>query len=150
MLLFIGCLTPQQNSRVSREQICSDNCTYCLTEIEVADQTFDLSQSQHTDNCPIGPSADPITPGAWRCSHWSRSLIWPDLEKASQWKGELSPGVPLEADTLTTMSMRLTPWPLGHWGWHLDHYVHEADTLTTRSMKLTPWPLGHWGWHLDH
>ena len=36
------------------------------TEIGVADQTFYLTQSQYTDT---GPSADPITPGAWQGSH---------------------------------------------------------------------------------
>ena len=39
------------------------------TEIEVADQTFHLTQSQYTDTGPTSPSADPITPGAWQGSH---------------------------------------------------------------------------------
>ena len=37
-------------------------------EIEVADQTFHLTQSQYTDTGPTSPSADPITPGAWQGS----------------------------------------------------------------------------------
>ena len=40
--------------------------TCCHTEIEAADQTFYLTQSQYTDTGPTSPSADPITPGAWR------------------------------------------------------------------------------------
>ena len=40
-------------------------------EIEVADQTSYLTQSQYTDTGPTSPSADPITPGAWQGSHWS-------------------------------------------------------------------------------
>ena len=44
------------------------------TEIEVADQTFCLTQSQFTDTGPTSPSADPITPGAWQGSHWSASF----------------------------------------------------------------------------
>ena len=54
-----------------RERICSDNCTCRHTEIELADPTFYLSQSQYTDTGPTSPSADPITPGAWlaRCQY---------------------------------------------------------------------------------
>ena len=63
--LFVGCLTSQQHASVSQGRICSDNFTCCYTEIEVADQTFYLNQSQYTDTGPTSPSADPITPGAW-------------------------------------------------------------------------------------
>ena len=59
--LFVGCLTSQQQASVSQGQICSDKFTCCHTEIEVADQTFDLTQSQYTDTGPTSPSADPIT-----------------------------------------------------------------------------------------
>ena len=69
--MFVGCLTSQQHASVSQGRICSDNCTCCHTEIEVADPTFYLTQSQYTDTGPTSPSADPITPGAWQGSHWS-------------------------------------------------------------------------------
>ena len=72
--LLVGCLTSQQQASVSQGQICSDNCTCCHTEIEVADQTFCLTQSQYTDTGPISPSADPRTPGAWQGSHWSANF----------------------------------------------------------------------------
>ena len=62
---FVGCLTSQQQASVSQGRICSDNFACCHTEIEVADQTFYLTQSQYTDTGPTSPSADPITPGAW-------------------------------------------------------------------------------------
>ena len=65
--LFVGCLTSQQHASVSQGRICSDNFTCCHTEIEAADQTFYLTQSQYTG--PTSPSADPITPGAWQGSH---------------------------------------------------------------------------------
>ena len=68
--LFVGCLTSQQHASVSQGRICSDKFTFCHTEIEVADQTFYLTQSQYTDTWPTSPSADPITPGAWQGSHW--------------------------------------------------------------------------------
>ena len=73
-LLFVGCLTSQQQASVSQGRICSDNFTCCHTEIEVADQTFYLTQSQYTDTGPTSPSADPRTPGAWQGSQWSANL----------------------------------------------------------------------------
>ena len=55
-------------------RICSDNCTCCHTEIEAADQTFYLTQSQYTDTSPTSPSTDPVTQGAWQGSHWSANF----------------------------------------------------------------------------
>ena len=72
--LLVACLTSQQQASVSQGRICSDNFTCCHTEIEVADPTFYLTQSQYTDTGPTSPSADPITPGAWQDSHWSASF----------------------------------------------------------------------------
>ena len=69
--LLLACLTSQQHASVSQGRICSDNFTCCHTEIEVADQTFYLTQSQYTDTGPTSPSADPVMPGAWQGSHWS-------------------------------------------------------------------------------
>ena len=46
------------------------NNTWCHTEIEVADPTFYLTQSQYTDTGPTSSSIDPIAPGAWQGSHW--------------------------------------------------------------------------------
>ena len=61
---FAGCLPSPQYAGVSQGRICSDNCMCCRTETEAADQTFYLTQSQHTDTGPTSPTADPITPGA--------------------------------------------------------------------------------------
>ena len=72
--LLVGCLTSQQQASVSQGRICSDNFTCCHTEIEVADQTFYLTQSVYTDTGPTSPSADPITPGAWQGNHWSANF----------------------------------------------------------------------------
>ena len=71
IMLFGGCLMSQQHASVSQGRICSDNFTCCHTEIEVADQTFHLTQSQYTDTGPTSPSTDPIMPGAWQGSYWS-------------------------------------------------------------------------------
>ena len=72
--LLVGCLTSQQHASVSQGRICTDNSTCCHTEIEAADQTFHLTQSQYTDTGPTSSSADPITPGAWQGSHWSANV----------------------------------------------------------------------------
>ena len=68
--LSVGCLTSQQFESVSQGRVCEDKFTCCLTEIEVTDQTFHLTQSQYTDTGPTSPSTDPITPGAWQGNHW--------------------------------------------------------------------------------
>ena len=68
---LVACLTSQQHASVSQGRICSDNFTCCHTEIEAADQTFHLTQSQYTDTGPTSPSTDPITPSAWQGSHRS-------------------------------------------------------------------------------
>ena len=67
--LLVGCLTSQQHASVTQGRICSDKFTCCHTEIEVADQTSHLTQSQYTDTRLNSPSADPITPGVWQGSH---------------------------------------------------------------------------------
>ena len=72
--LFVGCLKSQQNASVSQARICSDYFTCCHTEIEAADQTLHLTQSQYTDTGPTSPSTDPIRPGAWQSSHWSTNV----------------------------------------------------------------------------
>ena len=85
--LFVGFLTSQQHASVSQGRIYSDNCTCCHTEIQVADQTFYLTQSQYTDTRPTSPSADPITPapgvatglpinlGHWYDSTWKNLVV---------------------------------------------------------------------------
>ena len=55
-----GLFTSQQHGSVSQGRFCSDKFTCCHTEIEVADQTFYLTQSQNTDTGSTSPSADPI------------------------------------------------------------------------------------------
>ena len=62
LLLLVGCLASQQHVSVSQARICSDNCTCCHTEAEIADQTFYLIQPQNTDTGRTSPNADPLTP----------------------------------------------------------------------------------------
>ena len=107
---LVGCLTSQQQASVSQGRICSDNFTCCHTEIEVADPTFYLTQSQYTDTGPTSPSADPITPGAWQGSHWSANFLshcYDSTPKKSRRKRDSNPGPSaLEADVLTTRPTR--------------------------------------------
>ena len=72
--LFVGCLTSQQHVSVSQGRICTDKFTCYHTEIEVADQTFYLTQSQYTDTGPTSPSANPIMQGSWQGSQWSANF----------------------------------------------------------------------------
>ena len=73
-LFVVGCLTSKQHASVSQGRICTDSFTCCHTEIEVADQTFHLTQSRYTDTGPTSPSADPITPVTRKGSHWSANV----------------------------------------------------------------------------
>ena len=69
-----GVLNVPANPGVSHRRTCSDNCTCCHTETEVADRACYLTQSgesQYTDKGPASPSPDPMTPGAWQGSHES-------------------------------------------------------------------------------
>ena len=84
---LVGCLTSQQQASVSQGRFCSDNFTCCHTEIQVADQTFHLTQSQYTDTGPTSPSADPITPGAWQGSHWSANFEVTDMTRPRKHPG---------------------------------------------------------------
>ena len=108
--MLVGSLTSQQHASVSQGRICSDNCTCCHTEIEVADQTFYLTQSQYTDTEPTSPSADPITPGAWQGSYWSASLKVTGVTRPG--KNPVASGIrtresfALGADALTTRPTR--------------------------------------------
>ena len=118
--MFVGCLTSQQQASVSQGRICSDNFTCCHTEIEVADPTFYLTQSQYIDTGPTSPSADPISPGAWQGSHWECQCLshWYDsTSKKSRRKRDSNPrSSALEADAL----------PLGQRGGnHYKHVLHR-------------------------
>ena len=60
--MLVGCLASQQHASVSQGRICTDKFMCCHTEMEVADPTFYLTQSQYTDTGPTSLSADPIMP----------------------------------------------------------------------------------------
>ena len=108
--MFVGCLTSQQQASVSQGRICLDNFTCYHTEIEVADQTFYLTQSQYTDTGPTSPSADPITPGAWQGSHWNANFEVTGMtrpRKKSRRKRDSNPG---------SSSLEVGALPLGQRG----------------------------------
>ena len=127
--LSVGCLTSQQQASVSQGPICSHNFTCCHTEIEVADQTFYLTQSQSTDTGPTSPSVDPITPGAWQGSHWSANFLshWYDSTPKKSWrKRDSNPGPSaLEADAL----------PLGQRGGERDRQTEKRQTEEKQRQR---------------
>ena len=108
--LLVGCLTSQQHASVSQGRIFSDNFTCCHTEIEVADPTFYLTQSQYTDTGPTSPSADPITPGAWQGSHWSANFEVTGMTRPRK--------IPAQAG--------FEPWIFRSRGGRLNHKATEA------------------------
>ena len=117
---LVGCLTSQLQASVSQGRICSDNFTCCHTEIEVADQTFYLTQSQYTDTGPTSPSADPITPGRVATGvPIFESLVRLDPEKILAQAG-FEPG---------TFRSR---------GGRLNHQANEAVTAVDATHVLTP------------
>ena len=71
---LVACLTSQQHASVCQGRIYSDDFTCCYTDLEFANQTFHLTQSQYTDTGRTSPSTDTITPGAWQGSHWSANV----------------------------------------------------------------------------
>ena len=120
--LLVACLTSQQQASVSQGRICSDNLTCCHTEIEVADQTFLLTQSQYTDTGPSSPSADPIMPGAWQSSHWSAILShWYDSTPKNPAQAGFEPGI------FRSRGGRLTTRPTRR--------SLEADALPTKPRR---------------
>ena len=108
--LFDGFLTSQQHASVSQGRIRTVNFTCCHTEIEVADETFCLTQSQYTDTGPTSPSADPIMPSAWQGSQWSGNFEVTGMTRPrqnSQSKRDSKTGSSaLEVDALTTKPTR--------------------------------------------
>ena len=113
-LLFVAYLTSQQHASVSQDGS-AQTTLRPATQIEVADQTFHLTQSQYTDTGPTNPCTDPITPSAWQGIATGvpifKSLVWLDPEKSRR-KWDSNPGSSaLEADAFTTRPTRR--WDIG-------------------------------------
>ena len=124
--LFVGCWTSQQQASVSQGRICSDNFMCCHTEIEVADQTFHLTQSQYTDTGPNSPSADPITPGAWQGSHWSANF-WHTCSIALWTPTPVSSVIPIVFSIPNSISAILNIW----WS-----FTSEFKDLRTKFIRV--------------
>ena len=104
--LLVGCLASQQHASVSQGWICSDKFTCCHTEIEVADPTFHLTQSQYTDTGPTSPSTDPTTPGTWQGSYWSANFYITGMTWSWRKRDSSPESSALKADALTTRPTR--------------------------------------------
>ena len=131
-----------------------DNFTCCHTEIEVADPTFHLTQSQYTDTGPTSPSTDPITPAAWQGSHRSANFEVTGMtrpQKNPVASGDLNQGTAaLKADTLTTRPTRR--WMgitivVGKGPSSIQHFAHQNNTglkWHCWESKLIYGNLGYW------
>ena len=99
----------QQHASVSQGRICEDNFTCYHTEIEVADPTFHLTQSQYTDTGRPVPALTLQRQGPGRVAIGVQFLsYWYDSSpEKSRRERDTSPGSSaLEADALTTRPSR--------------------------------------------
>ena len=97
-------LISQQHARVSQGLIHSGKCMCCYAEIEIANQAFNLTQSQYTDTGLTRPSTDPATPGVWQGSHWSTCDVVTGMTPPG--KRSMESNSSLEAHTSTTRPLR--------------------------------------------
>ena len=119
---LVGCLTSQQHASVSQGLICSDKCTCCHTETEVAVPTFHFTQSQYTDARLTSPSTDPIMPGAWQGSHCSANFEVTDMTRPGKIPAQagFEPGIFLSpGGHFTTRPPRLSLEKGKHWSYRL-------------------------------
>ena len=131
--VFVGCLTSQQQACVSQGRICSDNLTCSHAEIEVADPTFYLTQSQCTDTGPTSPSADPVAPGAWQDSHWSVNVLVTGMTRPRK---KIPAQAGFEPGTFRSRGGRLTTRPTRRSQWQRRP---PRERRTWVRLPLTPW-----------
>ena len=126
---LVGCLTSQQHASVSKGRICSDSFTCCHTEIEVADQTFYLTQSQYTDTGPTSPSADPITPGARQGSHWSANFQVIGMTRPR--RNPAASGIPNPASS----ALEVDALPLGQRGGRIIYIYKKKKKIHVKNSS---------------
>ena len=120
--LLVGCITSQQHASVSQGRMYTDNFTYWPTEIEVAGQTFYITQSQYSDTRPTSPNTDPIMPGAWQGSQWSANFY----STGMTWPGKIPLQAGFESRILRSQGGRLNH-SLGQRG---GLHVYQCPTST--------------------
>ena len=128
LVCFVGCLTSQLQASVSQGQICWGNFTCCHTEIEVAEPTFYLTQSQYTRHRAYQSQRWPYNvsrPGRVATGvQVFKSLVWLDPEKSRR-KWDSNPGSSAyETDALTTRPSRwshMTGRPTCHYSRAMRH-----------------------------
>ena len=119
--MLVACSKSRQHASVSQGRICSNNFACYHTEVEAADQTFYLTQSQYTDTRPISPSTDPKTQGTWLGSHWIAN---------SQVTSMTRPG------KIRTAQAGFEPRISCSRGWRLTHWANEAVVLSVLMSVL--------------
>ena len=133
--LLVGCLTSQQQASVSQGRICSDNFTCCHTEIEVADQTFYVTQSQYTDTGRPVPVLTLSRQAPGRVATGVpifKSLVWFDPEKIPAQAG-------FEPGTFRSRGGRLTTKPTRRSfiaSEARDQTEHTSESSVTLSSSL--------------
>ena len=150
LLLFVGCLTSQLHASLSQGLICLHNSACCHTEIEDADSTCYLAQSQYTDSGPTSPTADPTIPEARQCSPLSSNNRVSGMaghgHTPTGWRcggGHLTTR-PTRRWMLTTINLpsglaphsHPTPWMLTKTGASLTPHTMDAD----QDWRLTHTP----------
>ena len=65
---------PPKNRPVPLRDGSAQTIVHAATTRQKLHQTFHLTQSLYTNTGPTTPSADPITPGAWKGSPWSTNF----------------------------------------------------------------------------
>ena len=81
---LVGCWVLQQHASISQGWICSHS-SCCHTEMEVADQTCYLTQSQHTDTRPTSFNAHLISPSTWHGSPLSTHVYVDGMTRQAEW-----------------------------------------------------------------
>ena len=104
--------------------VCSAYSACCHNEIDGADQTPYLTQSQYTDTGLTSPSVDPATPGAWQGSPWVTGMT--SRGKRSTAKAGIEhTSAALEVDAL----------PPDQRGSHLVKNLRRADQESGQSTR---------------
>ena len=121
-------LTSQQRASVSQGPICSNSFTCCHTDIQVADQTYYLAQSQYTDTGPTSRSADPITPGVFQGRHWRANFKVNGMTRPSK--------IPTAQAGIDPRICRSRGGRLNHWAKKAVHNKLLMSTSVVANVRI--------------
>ena len=138
--LFVCWLLPSKHAGVSQGCIFSDYCMCCHTEIEVADQTFYLTQSQYTNTKLTSPSTDPTTPGVWLgsyCWHLTLPLNCVNLYIVDSFVARVAQSAVCWARCPVWCSITCLNlfWAFIRWGFSLGHNI-VSDSILSKLFRM--------------